>query len=550
MFVLASYPQSFGGEDDTRSQIKQWVQQLGDESFVVRQRAESLLIRSGIQAYSELQRAKQSHDVEIVRRAEYVLSQIEQAFLDLENPKTAFWIKEYMRAPNQVSQALIIWALASPALDLSKGEGLQTLCRLVWFEESPALRLEVTKTLIASPPFTPVLRQKWYQHIRDTTHSLGNDELLQTLAHYANLWCDLDEADNKQTESFQEQVRQVGAETLRLLEHPENRIQKGSAIDILLRYAVAELQDTAGLTEERDKTVASALAVQSEKLQVSDQENSIVLYDMLFSSAHFHVGLCLRGRFRLHWALAHFRKGMETGDIEFRIRSSLMAASLSHYLADFAAGADYFDKQIELLESPEYKAMNDPTREAARAKRNKAHCLAEKAAAEENWEETRQFVLQALSVPHVEITEEDADLAILIHRLRKRLPDSDREFFDRTESVLKLVWRSIVQEFEQSPTGLQMEQTPNTCNTAAWLLANTDGDYQTALTFIETTLKTNPDEANYLDTLAHIHFLGGKIDEAIRVQEQVVRMAPEATVFQNALVRFKRAKEEKQKTGN
>ena len=545
VFFLALETPHFAGEEDVRSQIKQWIQQLGDESFIVRQRAESLLIRSGIQAYSELQRAKQSHDVEIVRRAEYVLSQIEQAFLDLENPETVFWIKQYMHAPNQASRAQIIWFLADATTDLRRGEGLQTLCRLVRFEENAALRLEVAKTLIASPPPTLALRQNWYQHIRDTAQVSGDDELLQTLAQYAKLWCDLDEAGEKQTEALQERVRQVGASTLRLLEHPDNRIQIGSAMDILLRYAVAELQDAAGLTEDRDKTVAAALTVQSKQLQVSEPSATFDLYDMLLSNEHYHVGACLRGRFRLHWAMAHFQKGMETGDIGFRIRSSLMAANVSHYFLDYAAGVAYYDQQIAFLESDEYKETHDPTRQVARAKRNRAHYLAEKAAAEENWEEARQYVLQSLSIPHVPIEDEDTDLAILIHRLRKEHADSDREFLDRTEPVLKQVWQNIVQGFEQSSTERQLEEMASTCNTAAWLLANTDGDYAAAMTLIETTMKTHPDEANYLDTLAHVYFLGENADEAVRIQERVVRMAPEATVFQSTLARFKKAKEEK-----
>jgi len=79
-------------------------------------------------------------------------------------------------------------------------------------------------------------------------------------------------------------------------------------------------------------------------------------------------------------------------------------------------------------------------------------------------------------------------------------------------------------------------------NWAAWLLANTDGDYQTALILVEAALKIEPDDIAILDTLAHVYFLGGKVDEAIRVQEQVVRFAPEAVVFQRALERFKKQK--------
>jgi tetratricopeptide (TPR) repeat protein len=549
VICITSGAQSFGDEDERYRQIKQWVQQLGDDSFVVRQRAESLLIRAGFYAYSELQRAKQSRDAEIVRRAEYVLSQIEQNFLNTESRATVQWVQYYMRAPNKVIKARIIWFLADPTSDLSKGEGLQTLCRLLRFEESAALRLEAAKALIASPPLSPMHRQKWYRHIRDITQEPGNEELLQFLSRYAKLWCDLDDADEKTTEAFQEQVRQVGAATLQLLKRPENNVQTGSAIDILLHYAVAELYDTVGITDDRDKVHAAALTVQPDELQTSElQVRDMVLFfqnDGLLMNEHFQVGCYLLGRFRLHGALAHFQKVIELGDINLRVEASKLVADIvADYLADWSAAAGLYDKHIEILQSPENKANNDPTQRVARAQRQKAYCLARKAEAEENWDAVREHVLQALAIPNLLIDDKDIGLAILIHRLCKQQPDLDREFLDKAEPVPKQVWHSVVQDFESVHYEMRLEKMSHTCHTAAWLLANTDGDYPSALEFIEMALKTDPDDINILDTLAHVYFCGGKIEEAVRTQEQVVRLAPEAVVYRQALERFKRAKEE------
>jgi hypothetical protein len=46
-----------------------------------------------------------------------------------------------------------------------------------------------------------------------------------------------------------------------------------------------------------------------------------------------------------------------------------------------------------------------------------------------------------------------------------------------------------------------------------------------------------------LDTLAHVYFLGGKVDEAISTKEKVHRLAPEAVIFHNAMEQFKQAKQ-------
>jgi len=530
----------FAEEEPLRLQIQQWVQQLGDDSFFVRQRAETLLIRAGIQAYPDLQRARQHRDIEVVRRAEYVLSQIEQAFLDVENREVAYYIQLYMAAPDQTDKARILWLFADPApvpsleRGFEKGEGLQTLLRLIRFEENDTLRLEAAKMLIALPPISPMLRQKWYRSIRDNIHEPGDDELLQCLALYAKIWCDLDDADEKTTPALQDRVRQVSAETLRLLKRPENTVQSGSKVDMLLHYAVAELQDAAGLIEDRDKTVAAALALQPEPLPESPW-SPFGLYDAMPMNEHYYIGWWLSQRFRLHWAKAHFQRVIETGHISLRALASDSAAEIAVYLADFSSAAAFYDKHIEILDSADYKKLNgDSPQRIVRAQKQKAYCLAKKAVEEENWEEGRSAVMQAFSIPDAPIAVEDMDLVILAYTLCKQNFDADQEFKDKTEGALRQTWYAIVRDLEN--------ESNTRCNSAAWLLANTDGDYPSALILVEAALKTEPDNANIMDTLAHVYFLGGKVDEAIRTQERVVRLAPEAVVFRQALGRFKQAK--------
>ena len=537
----------FADEESVRSQIQKWVQQLGDESYLVRQRAESLLNRTGIQAYPELQRAKQSADIEVARRAEYILSQIEQAFRDTENREAAFWIHHYMMVSNPAEKAQTIWALASPFLDLTKGEGLPTLCRLVRFEENDALRVETAKTLIASPPTSPMARQRWYQSIRDNLQSTGNDEWLQCVADYAQLWCDLNDANVRTTSALQERVRQVGMATFRLLETSEHRIQIGSTTDILLYYAVAELQDAAGLTEEREKTVAAALAIEPKPIQtITPLEQIDVLFGDLLMNEHFYAGLYLKQCYRIHWAMAHFQKVMDTGDIALRIKASEFAAESAIYLAEFATAATLFSKHIEMLRGTDH-LRNDAESLISQAERRRAYCLAEKAAEEENWARVRDIIVQVWAAEppgHRDLWGDggDIDLVIMAHRLGKQIPNFESEFKDVMASQLKKTWNSIIADIDDPFPDMRQKKMVNAFNTAAWLLANMDGDYHSALTLIEATLKIEPEEIGIQDTLAHVYFLGGNVDDAIRVQEQVVRAAPDVVSFQRALERFKNGK--------
>jgi len=539
-----------------RLQIQQWVQQLGNNSHLVRQRAESLLTRAGIQAYSELRRAGQNPDVEIARRAEYILSQIEQVFRDMENQETAYWIHLYMLDSNPAGKARIIWFLADPVMDFTKGEGLQTLSRLVRFEENRTLRLEAAKSLIASPPISPTARQRWYRHIRDNIHSTGDNDLLQIIADYAKLWCDLmllndseETAENTLstiTPEFQERVRQVSATILQLLERPENRIQVGSKIDILLHYAVAELQDAAGLIEDRDRTIAQALAIEPGPIQTAEPIEEIGLEDGLLMNEHYHAGLYLMRRYRARWAIGHFQRVIETGDVALRIFASQYAAESAIYLADYASAIAFFDKHIEILKGPDHE-RGDAESVIAQAQRRQAYCWAQKAAAVENWEGVRESITRAWAADspgNRDLWSDggDIDLLVMAHRLCKQMPNIDSEFKSMMDSQLRKTWNSIVADYEHALPDTRRMRMVIAFNTAAWLLANMEGDYQTALTLVEAALRVEPDDIAILDTLAHVYFLGGKVDEAIRVQEQVVRLAPGIAVFDRALERFKEGK--------
>jgi len=555
IICLTAETQGFANEEPLRLQIQQWVQQLGDDSYLVRQRAETLLIRAGIQAYPELRRARQSPDVEIVRRAEYILSLIEQGFLDMENQETAYWFQLYMLDPNPAGKARIIWFLADPVMDFTKGEGLQTLSRLIQFEENTTLRLEVAKSLIASPPILPTARQRWFRYIRDNIHSTGDDELFQIIADYAKLWCALEDATLDEAaangtstiaQEFQERVRQVSAATLQLLERPENRIQVGSKIDILLHYAVAELQDAAGLIEDRDRTVALALAIEPGLMQTAEPIMQIGLEDGLLMNEHYHAGLYLMRRYRARWAIAHFQRVTETGDVALRISASRYAAEAAIYLADYASAIAFYDQHIEILRGPDHE-RGDAESVIAQAQRRQAYCWAAKAAAVENWEGVREIIMQAWaddSPGNRDLWSDggDIDLLIIAHRLRQQMPGTDSEFKDMMDSQLRKTWNSIVADFEHATFETRQIRMVIAFNTAAWLLANMDGDYQTALTLVEVARKIEPDNIAILDTLAHVYFLGGKVDEAIRVQEQVVRLAPGIAVFDRALERFKKGR--------
>jgi tetratricopeptide (TPR) repeat protein len=547
--------------------VRQLIQKLGDDNYIVRQRAEAQLLRIGVGAFAELQRAKNDKDIEIARRAERLLAQFENLFLALEDKSLYFWIAQYAFNTDITEKAGILWILARPFYDAPNGEGLPTLCRIVRFDTEYSLRAEAAKCLMALPPPTPFRQRKWFRTIRDTLSDSGNDPLLQLVSEFARVRCELDELKDaaeknarnnaKQTEvpadnpvdypvplnvddSIRQRVLRLTDRIAEFQAKPENSaFQSGNMNDILLFYALAEIQDIAGLTAECERSVRAALAVRTESMgnehplsSISNEDVKQPFYD------HFAVGRLLKQRFRLHWALRHFQLvNAESSNLLLKIDAASFAAETSILLCDYPEAVRCFDQILELVNGLEYpKLFNNAKRLSAQYHAEKSLCLARIAAEEKELAKAKELIQQYLDNTFAGFL--DVDFLILGYQLF----GSDSDFREYLKSKIDSALSQIEQNLHHQ--AVEPERRPwlvaKTCNEAAWLLAGTNGDYASALALIEAALKVEPEDCSWLDTLAHVYFLGKKYDKAIEIQENVVRTAPESKVFRQSLERFRK----------
>ncbi|MDR2755173.1 MAG: hypothetical protein LBC20_05650 [Planctomycetaceae bacterium] len=540
-------------------EVRQLIQKLGDDSYIVRQRAELQLLRIGVGAFTELQRAKNDKDIEIAHRAERLLAQIENLFLALEDKSLYFWITQYAFSTDIMEKAGILWSLARPFYDAPNGEGLPTLCRVVRFDTEYSLRAEAAKCLMALPPSIPSKQRKWFHTIRDTLSDYGDDYLLQLVAEFAGLRCELDDLkevaetksqlDAKQTKqsvnypvplnvdhSVRQRVLQLTDRIAEFQSKPENSaFQSGNMNDILLFYALAEIQNLAGLTAERDRSVHAALAVRTEVLGNEHPLNSINEEDVKQPFYdHFAVGRILKERFCLNWALRHLQLvSEESNNLLLKIDANSHVAKTLILLCDYSEAVRYYDKALELINSDEYlKMFNNARRISVRYCAERLLCLAQAAVENEDWAKATEFVRQGLEYDFLEI-----DLLILGYQLSGSDPVFREELKSKIDKALLQTERSLHQAVEP-------ERRPwfvaKVCNEAAWLLAGTAGDYVSALALVEAALKIEPEDCSWLDTLAHVYFLGKKYDKAVETQENVLRLAPESVVFRQSLERFRK----------
>lgn len=79
-------------------------------------------------------------------------------------------------------------------------------------------------------------------------------------------------------------------------------------------------------------------------------------------------------------------------------------------------------------------------------------------------------------------------------------------------------------------------------NNLAWMSAKCSRRLDEALVHIERALEIVPDSAQYIDTLAEVHFQRGDLDKAIESAKRCIELDPNTNFYQKQLERFEKAK--------
>ena len=543
-------------EDRSPTRIRSLIVDLGSDMFVVRERAEAQLLRIGIDAFAELKQATLSDDVEVSMRSKRILSRFEMIYRGKENESVRILVDEYAKESNVASKTQYLWILADPS-ECPNGEGLRTLCRVARFDLEHALRAEAVKCLIASPPPTPTKRKDWFQTLRTVFAEPGDDELLRLVGDYAALSIDIDilregaekkaDAHEKETGTpieypvpftVPEELRnRVLAFTDRLAafqSKPENNtVQPGHLFDILLFHAMAELQDAVGLTAERDRTLEAALAIRTEKMRSDNPLFPVDPLDETSFSEHHYAAAHLEMRSRFLWAERHLQLVIAEAPIVRKVEAHRLLWFSMQMRAQYREAIELHERCIEWLKSVEYTTKrNDSNSKIKEYQAARDFCLAKIEAEAGNWTEAKELIDRSLQNDPI-----DCDAVILRYEVCKHLPDLDENERQRTKRYIDEVLNHTERKFQRREINMSVATM---CNQMAWLLANTDGDFPTALALIRITIKAEPEVPTYLDTMAHVYALGKDYPKAVEVQKEAVRLAPEATSLRLALEHFRK----------
>lgn len=132
---------------------------------------------------------------------------------------------------------------------------------------------------------------------------------------------------------------------------------------------------------------------------------------------------------------------------------------------------------------------------------------------------------------------EDPDVLIAMFRLQ----NADEVYRERVAGRIRRAIDNVEQHIESD------SNEPTWYNHYAWLVSNTQGDFDKAVRYSQKSLELCPNTPSYLDTLGRCYYAAGDLENAIKYQRQAVAMHPKVQVMQKQLKMFEKALAEKAK---
>ncbi len=512
------------------SDVSRWIKQLGSEEYREREEASESLKKAGFRAVPELQKALKDSDMEVVERARELLRSVEMSWIDHRDPPH---IRELMMRYSQTETVTDKFDLINAITDwsgnygLRGGEGIGALCRILRFEQEPVVRAEAAREIIAVPPVRYDRRQLWFETVRTTLAEAGDDFLIRLVADFADAhdaaigYRDEHLFDDHPEPPGEPLLRQVRGITEKIhafrknSEYSEGR--RGTDTDILLFYALAELQDAVGLKEELDESLFQALDLPS----VISEDGRMM--------AHMVAANYLWRRNFNVWAKKEFLM-IAQKEVAMKTSAYFCAGQQASLLGEDEQAAELFGIVIENLRDPT-RRVNDYFAESPEmVKARQKYYLAKLAVGRGEIKDAKKLLDEA-----VQFRPDEVDSLIL----RYQIGNDDPEYKKRTESLINTqiaMLKQNVANLLQIPD--LNESHAVSFNQVAWLMANTDGEYEFALNAAKKALSLSPDDPGILDTLAHVYALGKEYDKAVETQKLAVKYAPQAALFREILTEF------------
>jgi len=558
---------------DLATRINVLIRQLGDEDYFVRQRAQEQLAQFGHEAFDLLTAAENDDDIEISTRVRYLLKLLR---IEWTRPEDSAGVKGLLKDYEVLDPAHRETRIAALA-KLPDQEGVPALCRLVRYESSQVLSKQAAAALLEIPIETPADALRRDQEIeKQLAHSprpgarwlllLGRlDQDAEAQAAW-NEWVEqelatLEEAPEqtlpslamillkRQTLFLQaaDRAEEARAVMRRIVSLEDGESDSLSALvdwladrqawDILdevgQRFANRLDQDpllwysVAGARQKQGREDAVREAVErARKAAPGDPES------------RFRLAYRLQQRGMIPFAVEEYRHVIELGPPGNlnTLGAQWVLAELLHDQGDELGAAEVLLPCVAAMEenlkngNQVQNGGREPRVVRARMKFFRASHLGP--------DQLEQRI--ALFDEAIKDEPYDADVLIGLYRLPNPSPERRADTLAKIKQATEHFRRKIEHNGDE----------PMWYNQFAWLVSNTEGDQDECLAHSKKSLELQPNEAGYLDTLAHCYYARGEYAEAVKTQAMAAQLEPHSRQIADKLAQFRRALEQSKNTAD
>jgi len=561
--------------------------QLGDTRYVTRRRAEQELLQIGLPAFDQIDAATSEADPEVSASCRFLRSELTRRWTRRDDPLE---VKRLVRSYSDYEENGRL-AIVAQLGSLSDHLGQATLCRICRYDTSPVVARQAAIELLATTEWEPSYPADAPSLLREAigTSRRPAATWIRLLAYQLEspspsipFWKEAIERNSKEAIGVAEKRASASQQLALRLHLVRLELLHGSRDDFL--HAVASLLEASSETFEPTfaKLAEWTVAAQSSdrldalfdtyesKLANSKgglytaamaraKQGKTDLAEKLANAAFerppseptrnpsdeaLQQASQLQAKGYVEWARRELRRVVKeatVASVPHATACYLLANSLHDWQLDEEA-ADTLDIITNALKTnaTARKTYNQRALQQNRRFQQRAPSYDTLVAyshfyrachyqAEGNRDQQWKSLEQAIKVgPN------DIDILIAMYHASEDNPERRRQVKERMKKRLQMVEHQIEDHSNDA----------NACNEWAWLVSNTEGDFEKAVRYSLRSLEVSPGSAGLLDTLACCYFAAGDLEKAIQHQSRAVKLSPHLQVLRRQLTRFEKTMKE------
>ena len=553
------------GDQQMDQQINELILQLGDERYTTRERAQAELQKLGFLAFEALAEAQNHEDIEIALRAQYLVRSMRIRWIaDHDSPAVKIVLKGYeqLGVNDRVKK---MTALSH----LSLGDGTEALCRLARFERTEMLSKQAGLLVIEQS--REEMQSDLAKRQRIIRIALGRSK--RTAVQWLRVYATWLEEPTDSLESWQEVVdeerriltqypdqssrrtvlallrRQV--EMLRQLDRHEEATLATRQLFESIDGSRAELREIVSWLSDQNNW--SMIAEASKRFVERFESDALLLYrfaqanvelDQLKKAEetatrarkinannpeeHVRTAYILQTRGLFRWSEKEYQYVIELAPLGSlaSLRSHFMLSEMLHDIGRNQQAGEVLQDIVKIMEK-DATARHRSQRPLPGVRSRMHFFFASHFASQSDHQKKKEHLEKA-----IEQDPTDADVLIAIYRFSK----TDDPWRLRAQKLISEAVDEFRQMIHESPN------EPHLHNQLAWLVSNTEGDFDEALRSSQKSLELLPNRAGFLDTLGRCYYAKGDLEKAIQFQSQAVRLEPFSGQIKSQLEFFTKEK--------